>query len=118
MSTIKKVINNNEYEFVNHFRGNRSGFVHETKLYRNNVLIGEHKIQYYNRTWERYEYQSVMKSITRILLDSEFEDFKTKWKNYHDIKRLTKTKEEIMMQDFVEHKPVLYEELQELCTML
>lgn len=114
MSITKKVINNNEYEFVNRSRSNRSGFVHETSLYLNNRLIAENKIQYYNRTWECYQYQSVMKGVLRTLLDEEFEWFKRSYKKVHNIKRLTKAKEEAMMQKFAENKPSFYEELEEL----
>jgi len=41
-------------------RKNRSGFVHKCKLYEAGKLIRFHKIQYYNRTWESYQFQSVM----------------------------------------------------------
>lgn len=114
MSIATKVINNNEYEFVNSSRGNRSGFVHETQLFKNGELIGEGKIQYYNRTWESYQYQSVMKRVVYMLLDEEFELFKTMYKRQNDIKRLTKQKEAEMMQHFTEHKPAIYADLQEL----
>ena len=118
MSITKKVINNNEYEFVNRSRGNRSGFVHETQLFKNGQPIGEYKQQYYNRTYESYTYQTVMKAVVRILLDDEFETFKAMYKRHHDIKRLTKAKESIMMQDFAENKPENYADLQELYMML
>ena len=114
MSITKKSINNNEYTFINSSRGNRSGFVHETELYQNDRLIGKYKIQYYNRTWERYQYQSVMKCIVRILLEAEYESFKDAYKHQHDIKRLTKAREAEMMRDFVEYKPALYADLQNL----
>jgi hypothetical protein len=118
MSITKKTINNNEYTFINHSRSNRSGFVHETELYRNDRLIGEYKIQYYNRTWECYQFQSVMRGVINTLLSEEFEAFKNAYKRYHNIKRLTKAKESIMMENFVENKPALYADLQELYTTL
>lgn len=118
MSITKKVINNNEYEFVNRSRGNRSGFVHETALYKNGQLIGENKVQYYNRTWEVYQFQTVMKGVVNALLNEEFELFKTVYKRQHDIKRLTKAKEAEMMQDFAENKPALYADLQQLYMLL
>jgi hypothetical protein len=118
MSITKKTINNNEYTFINHSRSNRSGFVHETELYKNDVLIGEYKIQYYNRTWECYQFQSVMRSAINTLLSEEFEAFKDAYKRQHNIKRLTKAKNESMMQDFVENKPTLYADLQVLYTTL
>lgn len=114
MSITKKSINNNEYEFINSSRGNRSGFVHETRLYKNGDLIGEHKIQYYNRTWESYQYESVMKGLVNILLGCEFDRFKAYWKQKHNVKRLTKAKESEMMQDLAKYKPAFYEDLQQL----
>ena len=118
MSIIKKVINNNKYEFVNSCRGNRSGFVHETQLFKNGQLIGEYKQQYYNRTWESYTYQTVMKAVVRTLLNNEFETFKAIYKRNYDIKRLTKAKEAEMMQSLAENKPENYADLQELYFML
>ena len=114
MSITKKSINNNEYEFVNSCRGNRSGFIHETKLYKNGSLIGEHKIQYYNRTWESYQYESVMKGLVNILLCSEFDRFKARWKQQNNVKRLTKQKEDAMYKDLAKNTPALYEDLQHL----
>ena len=118
MSITKKTINNNEYTFINHSFGNRSGFVHKTELYQNDKLIGEYKIQYYNRTWECYQFQSVMRGVINTILGEEFEAFKNAYKRQHNIKRLTKAKNESMMQDFVAFKPTLYAELEELYTTL
>ena len=118
MSITKKVINNNEYEFVNHSRSNRSGFVHETELYRNNVLIGKYKVQYYNRTWECYQFQSVMRGILYNLMNESLKRFKANYKAKHNIKRLTKAKEAEMMLDFAENKSTLHADLQELYKML
>ena len=115
---VKKTVNGNEYLFINSFRGNRSGFVHESKLYKNNRLIGENKIQYYNRTWERYTYQSVMKGIVSTLLDDCENDYKTAWKEEHGIKRLTKEKRMVMENDFWKNQPKNYAELAELGAML
>lgn len=114
MATVKHTINGNEYEFINSTRRNRSGFVHETALYKNGEFIGEHKVQYYNRTWESYQYQTVMKGAIRILQDAEFETFKNSWKNQHNVKRLTESKKVEMMQEFTDRKPALYADLQEL----
>ena len=118
MSIIKKSINNNEYMFINHSRGNRSGFVHETELYKNDSFIGSYRIQYYNRTWEVYQFQSVMRGVLNTIIGEEFENFKTNYKRYHNIKRLTKQKHDAMMQDYTDNKPSFIEELEKLYTML
>lgn len=114
MDTKTVLLNNNEYLFINLFRGNRSGFVHESELYRNNRLIGKNKVQYYNRTWEVYRYQTVMKGIVSTLMEDCKEDYKSTWKNEHGIKRLTEAKRKVMEEDFEKNPPELYAELSEL----
>lgn len=118
MTIVKKTVNGNEYEFVNDFRGNRSGFVHETTLFRNGKMEGVNKIQYYNRTWECYEYQSVMKGLVSELLEDCRKAWETAWKNEHGIKRLTEAKRNIMMEEFENDMPKNYAELKELYAML
>ena len=52
-------VNNKDYQFINAYRKNRSGFVHECELHIG-AQVFDAKCQYYNRTWECYTYQSVM----------------------------------------------------------
>ena len=114
MSITKKVINNNEYMFINRSRSNRSGFVHETELYKNDRLIGENKIQYYNRTWECYQYQSVMCGAVNALIKEAQEAHKNAYKQKHNIKRLTEAKRAEMQADFENNPPAFVAELEEL----
>ena len=66
----------NGYQFVNNSRGNRSGFVHETTLFNNNGLeVGNYKIQYYNRTWECYQFQTVMKNCISKIIEEKKDNF-------------------------------------------
>lgn len=111
-------INGNEYIFVNMFRGNRSGFVHETELMKGNWIIGTNKVQYYNRTWECYTYQTVMKGCVSKLMESAKEEFVTAWKTAHNVKRLTEAKRTAMEEDFKNNMPEDYAELKELYAML
>ena len=55
--TIK--VNEKDYTFINAYRKNRSGFVHECELHIG-AQVFDAKCQYYNRTWECYTYQTVM----------------------------------------------------------
>lgn len=104
----KRTINGIEYTFINTSRGNRSGFVHETELYGGTAFLGRAKCQYYNRTWECYTYQSVMKNLVSGLMGEERETFERRWKEAHDVKRLTATKRAEMEQDFAENPPTAY----------
>lgn len=118
MTIIKKEINGNEYTFINSFRGNRSGFVHETQLFKNNNPIGDAKVQYYNRTWESYEYQSVMKRCVYELMELAEQKFFNAWKNERNIKRLTQAKRDEMWEDLRKNPPENYTELVWLYEML
>lgn len=40
----------------------RSGFKHTGKIFYKSRLVCEDKILYYNRTWEAWEYQSILRS--------------------------------------------------------
>lgn len=117
-SITKKSINGVEYMFINSGRSNRSGFVHETELFRNDRLINRNKVQYYNRTWECYIFQSVMKGCVYQLINEAKENFVTAWKNANGIKRLTARKKEQMEKDLLENPPADYTELKELYNSL
>lgn len=114
--TTTKIINGKEYTFINSSRGNRSGFVHETKLYRDNTLVSDAKIQYYNRTWEVYTFQSVMKKAVGKLIESYETRFTDNWKASHNIKRLTKVKKDEMYEEL--KTDAYYLELTELYSVL
>ena len=116
MSITRKTINGAEYEFINSSRGNRSGFVHESELYKNDRLIGRNKCQYYNRTWECYTYQTVMKSLVYNLMEELKESFKDSWKEAHGVKRLVEAKKKLMMEDL--EKMPSYMDLKALYSLL
>lgn len=74
MSTI---IKKGDYTFICRWRSNRSGFVHEVELFNiNDYCLSTAKAQYYNRTWERYEYQSCMQSAVQNAMDNRKEEIK------------------------------------------
>lgn len=116
MREITKIINGIEYKFVNECYGNSSGFVHKTDLFKDGKCIGHNKCQYYNRTWEVYTYQSVMKGLVYGLIEDFSKAFRDSWKEKHGIKRLTETKRKTMMEDL--EKMPSYIELKELCSLL
>ena len=47
------------------FKNTRYGFKHVCKVYKGSRVIAEHSINYLNRTWEAYEYQSVIVGALR-----------------------------------------------------
>lgn len=65
-------------EIVAHFEDTRSGFRHIAVLYVDGIEVDRAKATYQNRTWERYEFETVMSDLldkTNILSDAEKKDF-------------------------------------------
>ena len=40
---------------------------HKCFAYYKGLIVGEHKIRYYNRTWERYQFESCLKGLCHKL---------------------------------------------------
>lgn len=73
---------------------------HKVTLYRNdNVIIGSVKICYYNRTWERYQFQSAIKNVIFETIENITSEAKAVFKNLHNYKILTKKR----AAEFVEY---------------
>ena len=47
-------------------KSTKNGFKHQAQVFVNNHLY-ECKINYWNRTWERYEFESVINKMVKIL---------------------------------------------------
>lgn len=54
---------NQDIEVVCEWKKTRNGFKHEATLLVNGIEKDKTKICYLNRTWERYEYESVLKKL-------------------------------------------------------
>jgi len=54
---------NKEYNIVCNSEGTRYGFRHLATLHRNGFSIAKAKRCYYNRTWEYFEFESVLIDI-------------------------------------------------------
>ena len=79
-----------EITFRNSYKPNRSGFKHITQVYIDGQHEITHSAQYYNRTWESYAYQSVMKSALYVLIKAEQERLREEHKQQTGKKRLPK----------------------------
>ena len=103
-----------EYEFVNEFVNTRDGFAHKTTLYRNDETyrdwekLAEHRVHYLNRTYEHYEYQTVMCGCIRTLIKTLMGDLKTQYKEENNVKRLTK-KHAIIVSKMILENPLYIE---------
>lgn len=51
------------YNVVCNWENTRYGFRHIAVLHKNGFEIARTKICYYNRTWESYEFESILKKV-------------------------------------------------------
>lgn len=95
MQIFKTTHNGNEYEFICEFGNTRNGFKHECRLFVNDRFETSATCQYYNRTWESYDYQSVMLRAVGILMEQHESFLKHCFKSENGYEKMTaKRKEE------------------------
>lgn len=95
-----KIFNFWAFTFVCQYRSNRSWFVHECTMFENNREIWFSKCQYYNRTWERFCYESVIDNCLRDLRMRKIDDAIYYYKLDNNIKRLSSDKKKQIITDF------------------
>jgi hypothetical protein len=84
---IFKIDNLNNIEIVCDYAKTRNGFKHTATLLLNGIERENVKVNYLNRTWESYEYQTVLNKLidnSKILTDQEKEKAKNYIKNYKE----------------------------------
>lgn len=71
MQTRNVIVNDNVYVFVCTSENTRTGFAHRCFITRNGFEIAKARCGYINRTWERYQYHSVMCEAISKVTDKE-----------------------------------------------
>lgn len=94
MQIFKISHNDKEYEFVCNWGNTRNGFKHTCNLFINDRLKGNATCHYLNRTWECYEYQSVMLRAVGILMEQHEEFLKDVFKSENGYEKMTKKRKE------------------------
>lgn len=95
-----------KFEFVNDYGYTRTGFYHSTTLFENGVIIMTNRVNYINRTWENYAYQTVMLGAIRELLDQRKNEIIENYKRINNIKRLTKDKKALAEKEVEKDKRI------------
>lgn len=85
-----KEINGVKFTLVCESWTDRTSWGHKVTLYRNDsVVVGTYKVRYYNRTWERYQYQSAIRGVISNVLDAIKTATKEVFKKLHGYKVIT-----------------------------
>ena len=106
-----------EFKIVAHTYENSHNWGHKATLLHNGTHeLNTYKITYYNRTWEKYEYQSVIKSVLNDYIDYLIKDYINDYKTQNNITRLkAQQREELTRQakmtPLVEKLETFYKEL-------
>lgn len=79
-------------------KSNYYGFKHLATLIYGYSKRAKTSIQYYNRTWEVFTYQTIINKIINIELESIEQTQKDLYKESNNIKRLTKEKEKEVLK--------------------
>lgn len=100
MEIREKKIKNNKYEFVNEYWETYYAWGHKTTILKNGVQQVEHKVRYYNRTWEYYTYQTCMYGALEELKNRELNYYIESYKRAHNIDRFKKGEKQQVLDAF------------------
>ena len=106
-----------ELSIVAHTYENSHNWGHKaTLLYNGTHELNTYKITYYNRTWECYQYQSVIKGVLSTYMQQIIDDFINDYKETYNIKRLSSTTRDYLIDqaklgEFYQKLETFYEEL-------
>lgn len=106
-------INEVKYEFICMTDKNYNGFKHIARLYINGEFANRKERQYYNRTWEKYDYQSVMLDTIKDQIEYLNSFYIEKFKTEKGYKRMT-DKRKLEFSDYIAFDTVYQRELKEL----
>ena len=106
-----------EFKIVAYSYETPSSWGHKAELIRNNdYTLNTYKIRYYNRTWECYQYQSVIKGVLSTYMQQIIDDFINDYKETYNIKRLSSTTRDYLIDqaklgEFYQKLETFYKEL-------
>ena len=111
---IKKIIckSGREYNIVNETWETSRAWGHKSTLVAPWGEVESHKVRYYNRTWERYTYESCMSGLINTILEDNLKSYITRYKEKNDITRLTSLQKDMIKAEWQEKEYI--QELMEI----
>lgn len=99
-SIIVHDIDDRHYTFANRYWSTSRAWGHETSLFLNNGWrIGRAKVRYYNRTWERYTFQSCMRAAVRSAIAMYTARHLASWLYQHNQSRFKRWQKAACLQE-------------------
>lgn len=93
---------NNDWCFVNETWRHSYSWGHKSTLLYKGKPINEAKMRYYNRTWEKYKYQSCMLKCLQELIEQYKEEFTEQFKENNGFDRLSEQRRRTLEAQFRE----------------
>lgn len=90
----------NKIELVNESWSTSRSLGHKTNVIINGCDYGEHKVRYYNRTWEMYTYQTCMSGAIREIIENKITRFIENYREENNITRFKKGQKEQLINEF------------------
>lgn len=94
METFTRTINGNEYFFICRYHRTRVAFAHSATVYKNHSYIRSERVNYLNRTWESFTYQTVIKNAVWMMMQEVINNLKAAFKTANGYKILTASRRE------------------------
>ena len=89
-----------EYNIVNESWATSNSWGHKSTLIAPWGEVESHKVRYYNRTWERYTYESCMSGLINTILEDNLKSYITQYKEKNDITRLTSIQKDMIKAEW------------------
>ncbi len=113
MKLFEHKINGKKYTFVCDSWSNSRNWGHECKLMINGGYeLASERVTYYNRTWEAYQYQSIMRNVVYNQLERLELELKDNYKRNNNIKRMTEKTQADFQKEL--KKDSFYQDLKKL----
>lgn len=90
----KLLINGKEVTFNCKAKKTKNGFAHECEMHVNGNWYSKVKVNYYNRTWEAYQFQTAMKNAVYDVLEVLYKATEMTLKFSENWKRISKGRRE------------------------
>ena len=107
------VINGHSYLIHSRVASSRTGFAHVSTLIRDGGEIATKRVNYYNGTWESYQYRTSMRLVVEAVMKQEMDSLIAHYKRESGLKRLSAAKKEELS-----NSTTLMLDLKELMTKL
>ena len=97
----------NKVELVNDSWSTSNSWGHKTNVIINGCDYGEHKVRYYNRTWESYTFQSCMRGAIAKVMRYNITRYLENYKYTNNITRFKKGQREKLIAEYKESNDLM-----------